>query len=139
MNTNPQTTNINDYLEYAKAIERIEPIVAVYCRLYYVDKFVQMKKSSNMQFDPKTESVHINNLINQIQQAQKASNLTKDQKQIRVSDYCKKMFDKIMVELHKPDFDERQIAGQLKTMIDFIEILTIFGPLSPEWVSNRIL
>jgi TPP-dependent 2-oxoacid decarboxylase len=124
------------YLKYADEVEQADPIMALYCRLYFVEHYVHSKKKQGTSELSPDEVKLTNDTFNKIEKVQKESKLTKEQKQERVRQYCAKMYQKIMELARSPGANITQCTEMLQTMINFISILATFGPLTAEWVNK---
>eukprot|EP00826_Nyctotherus_ovalis_P058920 TRINITY_DN8148_c0_g1_i14.p1 TRINITY_DN8148_c0_g1~~TRINITY_DN8148_c0_g1_i14.p1 ORF type:complete len:213 (+),score=24.02 TRINITY_DN8148_c0_g1_i14:76-714(+) len=130
-----QETDLKQYLKYADEVERADPIMALHCRLYFVENYVKSKKKEGVATFTPDEMKFMNEALNRVEKTQKECQLTKEQKQERARQYCLKMYQKIMETIRSPGADKIQSIEILQTMINFISIIATFGPLAPEWVS----
>ena len=120
------------YLNYAHDLQSTSPIVAVYCKMYYVTREIAQRKESHSSFAP-AESNNIHQLLQTIEQEQKAIGLKPEEKRKRVEEYCTSMCS----ALSQLAVSSQVLADQYKTAANFINLLTIFGPLSPPWAAKR--
>ena len=133
MTTNVQADDINIYLYYANDVEKADSVMALYCRMYYIDQYLKKKKEGGTSQLHDNESNYLSGILDNIQKTHKALNMTKEEKQERVFQYCSKMYTKIVKLLKESSSDRVRCLDMLCTMINFIKILTIFGPLNAEW------
>jgi len=131
------TQNFQIYLKYADDVEKCDPIMAAACRYYYAQCYLEQTKSRGSHVVSDNTSVHINGILNKIENAHKVSRLNNDQRRDRVIHYCTLMYNKIVHELKTPGSDKVMLLEMLLTMINFIQVLTIYGPLDSTWVKNR--
>ena len=130
-------TDLTLYLKYADEVEKDEPIMALYCHLYFAEHYVQSKKKQGITTLTPDEIQLIDGTFNKIEKMKKENRLTKEQNQERVKQYCSNMYQKIMELARRPETNKIQSIENLQTMINFISILATFGPLTAEWVNKR--
>jgi hypothetical protein len=130
------TQNFQLYLKYANDVEKCDPIMAAACRQYYVQCYIDKTKSGGSQFVSNNTSSQINGIITRVEHAHKAAGLNPDQRKDRVIRYCTLMHNKIVDSLRTPGTDKQLLLEMLVTMMNFIQVLTIYGPLDPIWIKN---
>eukprot|EP00826_Nyctotherus_ovalis_P026549 TRINITY_DN2072_c0_g1_i7.p1 TRINITY_DN2072_c0_g1~~TRINITY_DN2072_c0_g1_i7.p1 ORF type:complete len:176 (+),score=20.89 TRINITY_DN2072_c0_g1_i7:147-674(+) len=124
------------YLKYADDVEKCDPIMAAACRFYYVQSFISQTKCGGSQIMSNQVSAYMNTIISNIEKTHKASGLTPEQRKARVNRYCTLMYNKIVDDIKTPGADKLQSLDRLTTMVNFIQVMTVFGPLEPVWVEN---
>ena len=137
MNANIHDMNPKAYLDYANSVEKVNPVMALYCRMFYMQKTLESKRQTKSTIVEKNESTFLSEVLNKIEQTHNALGLKKEQKQQRVEQYCEKVYKKVMSEASSPGCNKPECMDMLKSTHDLIEVLTIFGPLTPEWMKNR--
>jgi len=130
--------NYKAYLDYAKGIEEVSPVMALYCKIYYAEKLLESKKQTKSTIMQQNESIYINDMLKQIHKTHEALGLKREQKQQLVEQYCGKSYEKTIGETLQPGFDKEGCAGRLRTVANFIDVLTVFSPLTPEWIQKSI-
>ncbi len=133
-----QESNYAIYLSYAKGVEKADSVMATYCKMYYIEKILGQKRQTHSVMVAKEESSVINAVLKEIEQAQRTTRLSREQKQQRVEQYCLKMHEMVMKKAAEPGASRAECADQLRTVSDFIDVLTVFGPLEPRWVELSI-
>ncbi len=133
-----QEQNYAIYLSYANEVKKADLVVAIYCKIYYAQQVIGLKRQIGSVVFQKEESATINSVIKEIEQGQAAlgKEMKKEQKQQRVESYCTRMYQKIMAEASNPNCNRGECIDRLKTVSDFIDILTVFVPLNAEWTAK---
>lgn len=131
--------NIKLYLDYANMLDSRNPVMALHCRIHYLQEFIKSIKMANETSVNRNTSVAINAIFKKIENTKKALKLDKKQEQVEVENYCLEMYKKIMKSAEDPKADKDLIGRKLSMMVDFIQILTNFGELSPEWIFKSIV
>jgi len=122
------------YLRYARDLDDIDPVVALCCRSYYLTKYIEAKRKTKMTAQ---ESANIKDLLNIVENIQKKLELTKEQREKKVEEFCIKLFECIVEDdLSAMEISENH-AIQFNTTADVIELLKVFGSISNEWEDKR--
>eukprot|EP00826_Nyctotherus_ovalis_P013287 TRINITY_DN1356_c0_g1_i3.p1 TRINITY_DN1356_c0_g1~~TRINITY_DN1356_c0_g1_i3.p1 ORF type:complete len:258 (+),score=95.71 TRINITY_DN1356_c0_g1_i3:66-839(+) len=104
---------------------------------YYAQEFLKsLRKASSNGID-RNSSIALNAVFKKTESAKKNLNLTARQGEEHVKAYCSNMYDKVVATAKDPKSDKDLSARKLGTMIDFIQVLTTFGELSPDWLSKQ--
>jgi len=130
------TQNFQIYLKYADDVEKCDPIMAAACRTYYVQCYVNQTKNEGSRVVSDNASTQLNWILDKIEKAHKASGLNNDQRKDRVIRYCTLAYNKIIDGLRTPGSDKVMLLEMLLTMVNFIQVLTIYGPLDSTWAKN---
>lgn len=132
-------TNMKIYLEYASMLDGRDPIMALYFRMYYAQEFLKsIRKVSGNGID-RNSSIALNAVFKKIESAKRTLSLTASEREEHVKGYCRDMYVRVVATAKDPKSDKGLSVRKLSTMIDFIQVLTTFGELAPDWVSKRIL
>ena len=104
--------------------------------MYYIECFVSSKKKGDLSsFAPDGETV-VNEQFKKTEQINKMLNLKKEEKQAQIFQYCSQTYKNLTATIKTPGANQTQCINQLGMMKDFINILSLFGPLTPEWLNN---
>eukprot|EP00826_Nyctotherus_ovalis_P055441 TRINITY_DN735_c0_g4_i3.p1 TRINITY_DN735_c0_g4~~TRINITY_DN735_c0_g4_i3.p1 ORF type:complete len:139 (+),score=34.99 TRINITY_DN735_c0_g4_i3:173-589(+) len=123
------------FIRYADELESRNPVVAQQFRMYFMERQMENIKKTKGQ-DHKKEKTAIAEQLKKTEDLNKKLNLTNEQKKEQMTQYCKAMFSKVMNAARQPNCKKPLCISKLHTMLDFIHVLTVFGPLSAEWSSN---
>ena len=134
-------TNLKIYIKYADEFERSQKdlVVAEQCRMYFIEKQMQLIKNEKGKPGYNEIKDIISEQLKKTEDLNKVLKITKAQKQEQTKNYCASMYKKIMDAVKAPSCNKALAASKLQTMVNFIQILTIYGPLSPEWEKNCII
>lgn len=130
--------NPSAYLQYAKELASIDPVVAVYCKIYYADKIIVSKKQAGVKMN-QSESTACSKLLAEIQKEQQAFALSHEEKKAHVEKYCKKMCDSLNSSIKSQSIQKNDLVSKLASAIDMINLLTCFGKLPEMWIKQSIL
>lgn len=127
------TENLSIYLSYADDVEKADPVMAVCCRLYYVESYLKQVKQHGGSELSAEDKLRIAEILGKAEQEQSVNSLSNEQKKEKVAQYCTKMHNKIMQAI-KTQHNKMECIDMLTTMRNFVQVLTSFGPLSAEWL-----
>jgi hypothetical protein len=127
----------NIYLQYAKEIDPKDAAVALYCRLYYVEYTVNKHKETKSEM-AKGDSASLSKMLGDIQKAQKALGMKPEEKKARIEKFCVKLCSNFTEE-NLAKLPKNQAISQITTALDLINLLTIFGKLTSEWIKKRMI
>ncbi|KAH0941998.1 hypothetical protein HID58_001635, partial [Brassica napus] len=125
-NTNEPAKTLLPYLQRADELQKHEPLVAYYCRLYAMEKGLKIPQSERT----KTTNSILMSLINQLEKDKKSLTLSPDDN-MHVEGFALNVFAKA----DKQDRAGRADLGTAKTFYAaniFFEILSQFGPVPPD-------
>lgn len=121
------------YLTYAKNLKATEPIIALCCKTFYVQKFIEAKKQSLASFSP-AETKKIQILLRESEEEKKEINFAAEQGQAAVEDFCTRQFVGICKDEQDPKNPiTRNHAVQFRNTANFIDLLSVYGELPPDW------
>ena len=130
-----ESTDLKLFIRYADELESHDPVVAQQFRMYFIEKQMEyIKKTKGQNY--KNDKAIISEQLKKTEELNKKLNLTKEQKKQQMHQYCAGMYKKIMDAAKAPNCKKPICISKLKTMMDFIQVLTVFGPLSSEWSNN---
>lgn len=136
MTSTPNVDLLKIYLKYAEDFDSFEPIISLCCRTFYVKRYIDSKKLLGKPFTPE-ESKHINSLLNSVETLQKKLGFSNEIRKSKFEEFCTKIF----VEIEREELSTKKLtklhAIQFNTTANFIDILTIFNPLSKEWENRK--
>ena len=134
-------TNLNIYIKYADEFEKCKRDLAVaeQCRMYFIDKQMQLIKGKKGTPGYNEMKTIISEQLKKTEELNKVLKMTKEQKQEQTRNYCGTMYKKIMDAAKAPNCNKALIVSKLQVMVNFIEILTVYGPLNPEWQKNCMI
>ena len=120
------------YLKYAEDLEEAEPVVALCCRIYYTKKFVEAKQKTGQVFTPDEEK-YVAQLIRDVEFGQGKLGMSSETRKEKLEEFCTKIF----LALEKEELTAEELtkihAVQFNATANFVELLSIFGNLSPQW------
>uniref|UniRef100_A0A1J3HHE5 Protein-like protein OF MAMMALIAN LYST-INTERACTING PROTEIN 5 n=1 Tax=Noccaea caerulescens TaxID=107243 RepID=A0A1J3HHE5_NOCCA len=125
-NSNEPAKILLPYLQRADELQKHEPLVAYYCRLYAMEKGLKIPQSERT----KTTNSILMSLINQLEKDKKSLNLSPDDN-MHVEGFALSVFAKA----DKQDRAGRADLSTAKTFYAariFFEILSQFGPVPPD-------
>ncbi|KAL1202995.1 putative MAMMALIAN LYST-INTERACTING PROTEIN 5 [Cardamine amara subsp. amara] len=125
-NPNEPAKTLLPYLQRADELQKHEPLVAYYCRLYAMERGLKIPQSERT----KTTNSILMSLINQLEKDKKSLNLSPDDN-MHVEGFALNVFAKA----DKQDRAGRADLSTAKTFYAasiFFEILSQFGPVPPD-------
>lgn len=130
------TQEMRIYLNYADEVERCDPIMAAACRTYYVEYCISQKKREGSTIFSNKENAELEAVFRKIEAVNTNTGFNPEQRKQRAYVYCTRMYNKIVDSIKAPGFNKIQALDNLITLMNFIQVLTIFGPLEAIWVKN---
>ena len=117
------------YLQYGRILDERDKIMAMLCRMYYVERKIDIMKKMKVNTPNKT----VTDVFKMVELANKELNLNKDQKILHANGHCSNMYSKLLESINDPNYDKPLLVRKLRMMINFIQVLTLFGQLHAEW------
>ena len=126
--------NYDDYLKYADLYEKYNPIVAQYCRMYYIQEQINIiKKKKNEQCLDPNDSIVINSILKRTEQVKEKINCTVEKRKLAIENEFNRMYQRIIQCIPANQEEKDCIRRKLLVLLDLIQILTVFAPLTQEW------
>ncbi len=126
------------YLKYAADLESTEPIVALCCRTFFIQKVIETKQQRGVEFTP-TEGKFIAQMLDFVESSKQKLGLGNETRKDKLEDFCSRVF--IAVEREEKSAEEitKIHAMQFHSTAQLIDLMSLFGRLSPVWSNRRIL
>lgn len=124
-----ENEDLDLYLQYAGMLDSRDCIMSLNCRMYYIEKKIEHIRQQGKESVDKTTA----EVFKKVENTNLQLGLTKAQKAAHVNAYCKDMYNKIIKTVLAGNNDKALCVRKLETMVNFLLILTIFGPLTLEW------
>jgi len=126
---------IKPYLTYAQNLKATEPLIALCCKTYYLQKFLEIKKQTGTPNTPEDKAM-LNNLLQESEEEKTACGFNKEMAQEAVEEFCTRQFVDISKEEKTAPTITRNHAIQFKNTANFINLLSVYGELPPDWVEK---
>jgi hypothetical protein len=120
------------FLKMANDLDSTQPVIALCCRVYYLDKYIGLKKQGNLHMTPE-ENAELSQLLNVVGEAKKIYSMSKEETKDVLEDFCGKNFARIDIEDHNAPKLTKEHASQFNTTAHFIELLSIYDGMTPKW------
>lgn len=127
---------IDIYLKYAKELENLEPIIALCCKIYFIERYLEGHKKDGKLNLSSEKKQFINPIYKAVENDKKSLGISKDDRQKKFEQYCNNIHLRMIALINTPKNDRKKSVNSLLTMRNFIKILTLFGPLTPQWQKN---
>jgi hypothetical protein len=125
------------YTKYALDLDKIEPVVALSCRLYYCTKLIEAKKKSEDSVITPNEKAEIRSLLDLIEEGYKRLRLSRNVRRKILIRFCDKLFTGIKEEELLFTTPTLLHAIQFNTVADLIDLLNQFGEIPNEWKERK--
>lgn len=124
----------DDYLKYADLYDKPNPIMAQYCRVYYLQERINlMKKNKIDQNLQPNDSILINSILKKTEQAMQKITCTMEERKIMIEKELDRMYERVMQSAPTDEVEKDSLRRRLLVLLDLIQVLTVFAPLAPEW------
>ena len=120
------------YLKLANDLDTSEPVIGLCCRMYYLEKIVELTKQTKTPLTPEDQA-ELMPILQNIEEGKKTLSLTKEEMKETIEDFCKRMFVAIDKEDRTAPKIEREHARRFLSTAHFIELLSLYGALTPKW------
>eukprot|EP00826_Nyctotherus_ovalis_P060675 TRINITY_DN8541_c0_g1_i6.p1 TRINITY_DN8541_c0_g1~~TRINITY_DN8541_c0_g1_i6.p1 ORF type:complete len:172 (-),score=16.49 TRINITY_DN8541_c0_g1_i6:450-965(-) len=124
--------HLDDYLKYADLYDNPNPIMAQYCRMYYIQEYINLKKKSEHGLHP-NESILIASVLKKTEQAKEKIKCTVEGRKQMVEKELSRMYERAMEYVPTDDADKDCLRRRLLVLMDLIKVLTVFAPLASKW------
>ncbi len=137
MSTTPAVDPFRIYLKYAAELDEIEPVVALCCRTHYIQRLIESKQRARVEFTP-VESAFMSQLLGFVEASRQNLGLGNDARRDRLDAFCSRLFLALENEEQTAEKLTKDLAARLFSTGRLIELLGLFGPLSPMWEDRSI-
>lgn len=126
------------YLKMAKDLEGTEPVIALCCRMYYLEKYLGLKKQANLQMSPE-ENAELTKVLDAVSKTKKLYPMSKEEIKDMLEDFCGKNFVRMDKEDHTAPKLTKEHASRFNTTAHFIQLLSTYDAMTPKWEEKSIL
>ena len=116
----------------ATDLDSTEPVIALCCRVYYLDKYIGLKKDAKLQMTPE-EKAELTQLLNVVDEAKKIYPMTKEETKDVLEDFCGRNFARMDKEDHSVPKLTKEHASRFNTTAHFIQLLSSYDGMTPKW------
>jgi vacuolar protein sorting-associated protein VTA1 len=128
---------IKAYFKYSMELKQHVPVVAYYCKLYAVQKGFDLMKQNAANPNVGEVKAYLGNELKDLEQMKAAlGQTTKEEHHPLVENFILSVFAKIDKEDRTDEQITKNHALSFKRCADFIQILTMFGPIPEEWAER---
>jgi len=120
------------YLKMATDLDSTEPVIALCCRVYYMEKYLGFKKEAKLNLSPE-EKAELTQLANTIGETKKIYTMTKEEIKDVLEDFCGKNFARMDKEDHNVPKLTKEHASRFNTTAHFIQLLSSYDGMTPKW------
>ena len=120
------------FLKMAEDLDPSEPVIALSCRLYFIEKFLTIKRESGSPLTAE-EQGEFNKIYTQIEESKKSLGMTKEEMKEAVEEFCGRAFVGIDKEDRTAPKITKDHAKRFVTTSHFIELLSLNGGMTPKW------
>jgi vacuolar protein sorting-associated protein VTA1 len=130
---------VKPYLIYATQMRDSVPIMAYHCKLYAVQKGLNMVKDLKAkQQDTDAAKSQLIGELTDLETLKKSLGTTdKDEMSAYVNNFILTVFAKTDKEEREVETITKKQALDFKRLVDFIQVLTLFGELDVDWETKR--
>lgn len=122
------------YFKHAMDLRQAVPVVAYYCKLYGVNKGFEIMKQNASSPNINEVKTFLMSELKDLEEMKAAMGPgTKEDHFPLVENFILSVFAKIDKDERTCEKVTKQHAVDFKRCSDFISILSIFGPMEPEW------
>ena len=129
---NTKANSLNAFLKLAKDLDSSEPLIALCCRVTYIEKFLAEKKKIGTSPSP-AENKDLSELFTTIEAQKKQLNMTREQTKEYLEKFCLKSFADIDQDYNTVPKVTREHAMRFNKVSHFIELLPSYDAMTPKW------
>ena len=120
------------YLKLASDLDSTEPVISLCCRLFYVDRFMALKKQMK-EAPTAEEQKELGALLAAVEDSKKNLNMSKEEMKEALEDYCKRNFAAIDKEDRTAPKIGKEHAKRFIATAYLIELLGFYNAMTPKW------
>lgn len=120
------------FLKMANDLEATEPVIALCCRMYYLEKYIGIKKQAKIPMTPE-ENAELGEVLNLVGETKKLYPMSKEEIKDMLIDFCAKNFVLVDKEDHNAPKITKEHAFRFNTAAHFIELLSVYDAMTPKW------
>ena len=128
------THSIEIYLKYADLFDKECPVISQYCRIYYVQEYMKIAKQNDNGDVSKIETITLSSIIKKSAEAGLNKKYRPEKRKAIIEQRLNTMFQSKLEKIKDSNSDKVLCRRGLENILDLIKILTVFGPLSQNWV-----
>ena len=126
------------FLKLANECENTNPVIAFTCRIYYIEKYLELKKQFKMQSSPE-EKEKLNQLLTIVENTKKTLKITNEERKPIVEAFCLKEYHKIIKAESEAEKLTQDHASCFYVVSSCIELLNTCSSMTPEWIQKSIV